>query len=197
MYELIVVGTAFQLQSRKNPNYGKAAGMKASEWWANVSTYTFRIRSGCNQFIVHFAYWMCQSSSKTVLAAHRIIKPKCVREELQYWLILWSLTAFLFFSRAEPIYRSCSLMYNHSINASPALPPSKVFGGDVMHRLGANILLEAILPCQFGIHLTWLWKDLTVIDHQFYVFTTPSKFYGTASRSSARPVRKILFLRRL
>lgn len=30
------MGAAFKEQSKKNPNYGKAVGMEAAEWWAKV-----------------------------------------------------------------------------------------------------------------------------------------------------------------
>jgi hypothetical protein len=30
---------AFQNESKRNPNYGKAAGLGAEQWWGNVSTF--------------------------------------------------------------------------------------------------------------------------------------------------------------
>lgn len=42
--------TAFKEQSRQNPNYGKATGMGAAKWWANVgslSTGTILPWSSC------------------------------------------------------------------------------------------------------------------------------------------------------
>ena len=34
---------AFKKESIEHPNYGKAVGMKAPEWWSNVSSHEFSL----------------------------------------------------------------------------------------------------------------------------------------------------------
>lgn len=37
----IVGGVAFRAQAKKYPNFGKAVGMHAEDWWANVRCFLF------------------------------------------------------------------------------------------------------------------------------------------------------------
>lgn len=160
VHGLIVVGTAFHIHSRKRPNYGKAVGMKASEWWANVSTYTSCTISGRISFNFSIPHWTRHLSRRTVVTELQETRSPCLLVETILASKSLVVLERVFFDVGEPEKNLPPTQSHIPFPSVPLpLPPSKISGVDAVGRSALDDSFEAVLPFQLGAHFAYRQPD--------------------------------------